>query len=82
MAKPARDPTAIGGFKKNVDGSHLFHFVGGPYDGCKFRSYPPFEPITFPEGSRSSCTYFLNPPYGRYRSWVYVVNKQLQEVPS
>ncbi len=72
----AKRELAVGepkGFAHHADGSQSFHFVGGPYGGMKFRSYPPYPPIEFPaSGRRPACVYHLSPPQGRYRTWIYL----------
>lgn len=53
------------------DGSHRFKFHGGPYSGCTFRVYPPFEPVVFPAaGTVPAATYIVQPPK-RGNAWVY-----------
>lgn len=53
------------------DGSHRFKFHGGPYGGCTFRVYPPFDPVVFPQnGEQPSVTYTIAPPK-RGTAWVY-----------
>lgn len=66
------------GTKQHKDGSSTFSFVGGPYNGMKFRSYPPHDPIPFPAGGgHEACVYELHEPIRKNGKWVFAHRKEI-----
>lgn len=60
----------VQGEKTLSDGSTRFKFIGGPYHDMIFRVYPPYDTVTWADGT----SYELTPPLNLKRSkkWTYV----------